>query len=76
MPALRSVLAVAPLGLALCLPSALVAQSGRSPRDESAVLASAKAIHAKVLSIDTHVDIAPANFTESGPNYTQKLPRT
>jgi membrane dipeptidase len=76
MPALRSVLAVAPLGLALCLPSALVAQSGRAPRDESAVLASAKAIHAKVLSIDTHVDIAPANFTESGPNYTQKLPRT
>jgi membrane dipeptidase len=39
-------------------------------------MSTAKAIHAKVLSIDTHVDIAPNNFTESGPNYTQKLPRT
>lgn len=64
------------LALALGLPFTLTAQSGKAPRDEAAVMSTAKAIHAKVLSIDTHVDIAPSNFTESGPNYTQKLPRT
>jgi microsomal dipeptidase-like Zn-dependent dipeptidase len=64
------------LALALGLPFTLAAQSGKAPRDEAAVMSTAKAIHAKVLSIDTHVDIAPNNFTESGPNYTQKLPRT
>ncbi len=52
------------------------AQSGRRPVDEAAVMASARAIHGKTLSIDTHVDIAPANFAEGGPNYAQKLPRT
>lgn len=35
-----------------------------------------KAIHARVLSLDTHVDIAPTNFNVVGPNYTQRLPRT
>lgn len=64
------------LALALGLPFTLAAQSGKAPRDEAAAMSTAKAIHAKVLSIDTHVDIAPNNFTESGPNYTQKLPRT
>jgi len=54
----------------------LLAQSGRRPANDAAALAAARSIHAKVLSIDTHVDIAPANFTESGPNYAQKLPRT
>jgi membrane dipeptidase len=75
MPSLRA-LAALPLGLALAFPVVAQAQSGRAPRDEAAVMNSAKAIHGKVLSIDTHVDIAPANFGESGPNYTQKLPRT
>lgn len=64
------------LALALGLPFTLAAQSGRAVKDEAAVMSSAKAIHGKVLSIDTHVDIAPTNFNESGPNYTQKLPRT
>ncbi len=39
-------------------------------------MSTARAVHAKVLSIDTHVDISPANFTATSPNYTQKLPRT
>ena len=43
---------------------------------DAALIAKAKAIHSKVLSLDTHVDIAPANFTATLPNYTQKLPRT
>jgi len=45
-------------------------------QNADAIAAKAKAIHAKVLAIDTHVDISPANFTATGPNYTQKLPRT
>jgi len=61
-----------PLAAVLCLTPSLSAQSGPKPRDEAAVLAAAKAIHAKVLSIDTHVDIArrtsppPAPTTRSG----------
>ncbi len=58
------------------LPLLLGAQSGKPVSDETAVMATAKSVHAAVLSIDTHVDIAPANFTATGPNYTQKLPRT
>lgn len=54
----------------------LDAQSGKPVTDEAAVMAMARALQAKVLSIDTHVDISPANFTETGPNYTSKLPRT
>lgn len=56
---------------ALLAPAVLGAQE-----TDAALLASAKAIHARVLSIDTHVDISPANFTAGTPNYTQRLPRT
>lgn len=72
-------LSLAALALLMVEPlraNAAHAQSGRRPVDEAAVMASARAIHGKTLSIDTHVDIAPANFAEGGPNYTQKLPRT
>ena len=65
----RSVLAA---GLVVTGTMPLAAQA---PTDE-AILAKARAIHAKVFSVDTHVDISPANFTSTGPNYTQKLPRT
>ena len=58
------------------VPALLHAQSRKPITDEAAVMASAKTVHAAVLSIDTHVDIAPNNFTAAGPNYTQKLPRT
>ncbi len=50
--------------------------SAQNSAADDALLAKARAIHAKVLSIDTHVDISPANFSATGPNYTQKLPRT
>ncbi len=61
----------APL-LSLVLAAPLAAQPG----NDAALIAKAKAIHTKVLSLDTHVDISPANFTTTLPNYTQKLPRT
>lgn len=72
--ALRPAFALAPLSLLSA--AALSAQSGKPVTNEADVMARAKAIQSKVLSIDTHVDISPANFTETGPNYTQKLPRT
>lgn len=50
--------------------------ASQPPVVDAATLAKAKAIHAKVLSIDTHVDISPTNFMAGSPNYTQKLPRT
>jgi membrane dipeptidase len=54
----------------------LAAPALRAQTADDATIAKAKAIHAKVFSVDTHVDISPANFTASGPNYAQKLPRT
>lgn len=72
--AFRPAFALAPLSLLSAV--ALSAQSGKPVTNEADVMARAKAIQSKVLSIDTHVDISPANFTETGHNYTQKLPRT
>ena len=42
-----------------------------APRAESqeALVARARAIHDRVLTMDTHVDIQPAAFTEAQPNY-------
>lgn len=62
-------------GMAMALIASLSATAGAQQASE-AVVAKAKAIHAKVFAIDTHVDISPANFTTTGPNYASKLPRT
>lgn len=72
--AFRPAFALTPLTLLSA--ATLGAQSGKPVTDEAVVQATAKAIQAKVLSIDTHVDISPTNFAESGPNYATKLPRT
>jgi membrane dipeptidase len=40
--------------------------------DDAALIAKAQGIHSRVLSMDTHVDIDPANFT-ADCNYTQRL---
>ncbi len=61
------------LAIALAASAPLGAQQ---PVADQATIARAKAIHARVFSVDTHVDIQPMNFTADGPNYTQKLPRT
>ena len=41
--------------------------------NEATIVAKAKKIHAKVITLDTHNDINTANFTET-INYTQNLP--
>ena len=66
----RSLVATA---IGACVAFPLGAQQ---PAADAVTLAKAKAIHAKVLSIDTHVDISPGNFAVGVPNYAQKLPRT
>lgn len=43
---------------------------------DAAMIASARGIHERVLTIDTHVDINPANFRGDTLNYAAKLPRT
>ncbi|MCC6242195.1 MAG: dipeptidase, partial [Gemmatimonadaceae bacterium] len=64
------------LGACAALPLGISPLRAQQSGADAVTVAKAKAIHAKVLSIDTHVDISPANFTAGAPNYTQKLPRT
>jgi membrane dipeptidase len=40
---------------------------------DSALVAKARAIHDRVIALDTHVDIDPRNFTPDHPNYTDRL---
>ena len=40
---------------------------------DSALVARARAIHARVITLDTHVDINPGQFTDKHPNYTDRL---
>jgi membrane dipeptidase len=46
--------------------------SAQQPAD-SALVARARAIHDRVIALDTHVDIDPRNFTAEHPNYTDRL---
>lgn len=62
--------------------SSLVAQ-GTPPAAASAVVkgdaafeAKVEAIHKRVMTMDTHVDIAPNNFRTDSLNYASRLPRT
>ncbi len=57
------------VALAIILPGFTIAQSP----DEAALIAKARKIHEKVITLDTHNDINVANFTEK-VNYTQDLP--
>ena len=45
--------------------------AGQTP--DAALVAKAKAIHERVITLDTHVDIDPRNFTDAPRNYTEKL---
>jgi membrane dipeptidase len=46
------------------------------PLADATLEARARAIHERVLTLDTHVDIAPANFQAGAENYATRLPRT
>ena len=49
---------------------------GQASGDEQALLELARGIHERVLVLDTHVDIEPAYFAASGPNYVTGLDST
>ncbi|MCA9761935.1 MAG: dipeptidase [Gemmatimonadetes bacterium] len=59
--------------LALALPVLLLTVPLAAQDD---LEARARAIHDRVLTLDTHVDISPANFRVGAPNYADLLPRT
>lgn len=44
-----------------------------SARSEGDVVAVARGIHDRVITLDTHVDINPANFRSGEPNYKDRL---
>jgi hypothetical protein len=52
-------------------PAAQAPQPAQAAGD--AIVAKARAIHERVMTLDTHNDISPANFTAER-NYTQDLP--
>ncbi len=65
------------LSLTLLLLSAGCARTGAVlPPPDASTIARARGIHERVLTIDTHVDINPANFRGDTLNYATKLPRT
>jgi membrane dipeptidase len=47
--------------------------AGAQQTTDSALVAKARAIHDRVIALDTHVDIDPRNFTTEHPNYTDRL---
>ena len=59
--------------LSLMVLSSLIASSAvQAQATPPEVLARARAIHDRVITLDTHDDISPANFTAER-NYTQRL---
>jgi membrane dipeptidase len=43
---------------------------------EAQLIARARGIHERVMTMDTHVDISPNNFTTATPNYVTGMPNT
>jgi membrane dipeptidase len=52
---------------------AALASPAAAQSPDAALVAKAKAIHERVITLDTHVDIDPRNFTNGPRNYTQAL---
>ncbi len=63
------------LASAAWLTVGMAAQAPQPPQfpPDDAIVAKARAIHERVMTLDTHNDINPANFTAER-NYTQELP--
>ena len=61
-----------PLLLTLSLSLSVAVLSAQAPSNEASLVARARAIHERVITLDTHNDIEPENFTATR-NYTQRL---
>ena len=64
---------VTTLGRVAVLASLAMASAGAQGGADPALEAKARAIHDRVIALDTHVDIDPRNFTSQHPNYTDRL---
>ena len=73
---MRLLRAFQPTLLLSLIASTAAAQQSRPSESDDALLARAKAIHERAITMDTHVDINPANFTASAANYVSGLPNT
>ena len=62
--------------LSLCVATALtlLAFPLGAQQDDAALIARAKAIHARAIKLDTHVDIDPSMMTDATPNYVTGHP--
>ena len=69
-------LVAAALSVAACGANVRPVTVPSTPADDEALTATARAIHRRVMTLDTHVDINPANFKADTLNYAQKLART
>jgi membrane dipeptidase len=58
---------------ALVFITGLTGIAGAQQATDSALVKKARAIHDRVIALDTHVDIDPRNFTTEHPNYTDRL---
>ncbi|MHB1224467.1 MAG: dipeptidase [Gemmatimonadaceae bacterium] len=64
-------------GTALALPILAAAFVSCAPKEDAAPTdEQVTAIHDRVMTMDTHVDISPANFQAGEANYATRLPRT
>jgi membrane dipeptidase len=54
---------------------AALAAAPAAAQDDAALVARARAIHQRVLKLDTHVDFSPAAMTGPAPNYVTGIPR-
>ena len=61
--------------LATACAALLLAPSLATAQDDAALVARARAIHARVLTLDTHVDISPAAFKRDVANYVTGVER-
>jgi membrane dipeptidase len=49
------------------------AGSSAAAQQDAQIMARAKAIHDRVIKLDTHVDFSPANMSDTPPNYVTGL---
>lgn len=65
-------------GAAAVVPILAAALMACSPKasDDASTADNVQAIHDRVMTMDTHVDISPANFKAGEANYATRLPRT
>ncbi len=62
--------------LTVTVPAVATLSAQPRPTDDPALITRARAIHDRVMTLDTHVDISPTNFQLNAPNYGERLPRT